>query len=86
MERPLTEHMKADGTALSLREYEQAGGYEGLRKALRTLTPKDVLTLVKESNLRGRGGAPSSRRGSHSRGNRSPRGCGGTAPTTSELF
>jgi NADH-quinone oxidoreductase subunit F len=36
--------------------YEQHGGYSALRKAL-SMTPDDVITEVKKSNLRGRGGA-----------------------------
>ncbi|MEO6885862.1 MAG: NADH-quinone oxidoreductase subunit NuoF [Jatrophihabitantaceae bacterium] len=36
--------------------YERLDGYTGLRKAL-SLTPDDIITLVKSSNLRGRGGA-----------------------------
>lgn len=56
MERPLTEHNKKDGSALSLKEYEKTGGYAALKKALK-MEPKDVTTLVKDSNLRGRGGA-----------------------------
>jgi NADH-quinone oxidoreductase subunit F len=36
--------------------YERLDGYAGLRKAL-TMPPADLITLVKESNLRGRGGA-----------------------------
>ncbi len=57
MERPLTKDIKPDGTVLTLREYEQAGGYQALRKALRDLTPKNVVDMVTQSNLRGRGGA-----------------------------
>ncbi len=56
MERPLTEHIKPDGSVLSLKEYEQTGGYEGLRKALK-MSPADVMNTVKDSKLRGRGGA-----------------------------
>ena len=37
--------------------YESAGGYTGLRKALRELKPSDVIDIVKRSGLRGRGGA-----------------------------
>ncbi len=33
------------------------GGYEALRKALFTMSPDDVITQLKESGLRGRGGA-----------------------------
>lgn len=56
MERPLTAHMKADGTPLSLAEYEKTGGYQALRKAF-TMTPEAITAEVKESNLKGRGGA-----------------------------
>jgi NADH-quinone oxidoreductase subunit F len=42
--------------AWTLRSYEQHGGYEALPKALR-MQPGDVIELVKESGLRGRGGA-----------------------------
>ena len=57
MERPLTEHIKSDGSTLSLKEYEKTGGYSALRKALKANSPKDVQTVVKEANLKGRGGA-----------------------------
>ena len=40
----------------TLRTYEAGGGYVGLRRAL-TMAPADVLTAVKDSGLRGRGGA-----------------------------
>ena len=57
MEKPLTEHIREDRRPLSLKEYEKIGGYEALRKVLKGLDPKSVIDLVKESNLRGRGGA-----------------------------
>ncbi|HZB13201.1 MAG TPA: NADH-quinone oxidoreductase subunit F, partial [Chryseolinea sp.] len=57
MEKPLTEHIRADQQPLTLKEYENVGGYEALRKVLKGMTPKAVTDLVKESNLRGRGGA-----------------------------
>jgi NADH-quinone oxidoreductase subunit F len=57
MERPLTKNIRADGQAPTLKEYEQAGGYESVRKVLRELTPQAVTALVKDSNLKGRGGA-----------------------------
>lgn len=56
-EKPLTGSMRPDGEALSLKEYIMSGGYEGLGKALKTMTPSEVQALVKDSNLRGRGGA-----------------------------
>jgi NADH-quinone oxidoreductase subunit F len=57
MERPLTEHIKPDGSPLSLKEYEQAGGYDALRKALQGMGPHDIQSVVRDSGLRGRGGA-----------------------------
>ena len=57
MEKPLTEHIRKDGRALTLKEYEKVGGYESVRKVLKGMTPQAVQTVVKESNLKGRGGA-----------------------------
>ena len=56
-EKPLTEAIPLDGQALSLRGYEQSGGYQGLRKALQEMAPQAVQEEVKKSGLRGRGGA-----------------------------
>jgi len=57
MEKPLTEHIRREGPPLSLEEYEQAGGYQALKKALREMEPADVIRTINEANLRGRGGA-----------------------------
>lgn len=57
MEQPLTDHIRPGESPLGLRDYEKVGGYQGALKALRTLTPREVIALVKDSNLRGRGGA-----------------------------
>jgi NADH-quinone oxidoreductase subunit F len=57
METPLTARMRSDGEPVSLREYERAGGYQALRKALGGMAPAQVIAEVKESALRGRGGA-----------------------------
>ncbi len=40
----------------SLEEYLARGGYAGLAKALRSLTPSELCDLVERSGLRGRGG------------------------------
>lgn len=56
METPLTQNIRPDRTPLSLDEYRQAGGYEGLRAAL-AMEPKEVQKVVTDSGLRGRGGA-----------------------------
>ena len=45
-----------DERAWKLTNYERRGGYAALRKAL-TMTPAEVVETVKESGLRGRGGA-----------------------------
>jgi NADH-quinone oxidoreductase subunit F len=57
MERPLTKNIRPDREPPSLKEYERAGGYQAVRKALQSLSPQEILDLVKNSNLRGRGGA-----------------------------
>src|SRR5271156_719076 len=56
MEKPLTGNFRNDKEAVSLTDYEHAGGYQGLRKAL-PLAPADITEIVKNSGLRGRGGA-----------------------------
>jgi NADH-quinone oxidoreductase subunit F len=43
--------------ALDLPTYEQLEGFAALRKVVKDMSPQDVQTLVKEANLRGRGGA-----------------------------
>ena len=40
----------------TLKVYEARGGYQASRKAL-AMDPEAVLTIVKDSELRGRGGA-----------------------------
>jgi len=42
---------------LSIEEYIAFGGYSALAKALFSMTPEQVITQVKDSGLRGRGGA-----------------------------
>ena len=41
----------------TLAVYQSGGGYQALRRALREQSPKDVMEVVRSSNLRGRGGA-----------------------------
>lgn len=55
-ERPLTGLFPADGSPLGIDDYEKAGGYSALKKALQTATA-DITNEVKASGLRGRGGA-----------------------------
>jgi NADH-quinone oxidoreductase subunit F len=56
MEKPLTERMTAAGSAVDLAAYEKAGGYQSIRKALK-MSPSEIVSTVKDSALRGRGGA-----------------------------
>jgi NADH-quinone oxidoreductase subunit F len=57
MEKPLTGAIRSGNLPLSLKEYEESGGYSALRKALKDLSPREILEEVRKSNLRGRGGA-----------------------------
>jgi len=41
----------------SIDDYMSVGGYEALEKALKTMSPEEVIEEVKSSGLRGRGGA-----------------------------
>jgi len=49
--------MHEDDRPLGLVEYEKAGGYRALKKALGSMAPGDVTQVVKDAKLRGRGGA-----------------------------
>ncbi len=57
MERPLTKNIKPETEPLDLAGYVNAGGYQAVRKALLDMSPAEVTEEVKNSNLRGRGGA-----------------------------
>ena len=57
MEKPLTQHINPQSPPLTLKEYQKVGGYAGVIKALKEMTPPEVTNLVKTSNLLGRGGA-----------------------------
>ncbi len=48
---------RTPGKSVFIDGYRKSGGYEGLRKAVREMTPAEVTGLVKDANLRGRGGA-----------------------------
>lgn len=57
MERPLTQHINPNRPAFKLNDYVGVDGYSAVRTALKTMTPKEVATVVQESGLKGRGGA-----------------------------
>lgn len=52
----LTEHINVPGIQ-SFDVYRKHGGYTAVEKALKTLTPEEVVEEVKKSGIRGRGGA-----------------------------
>ncbi|MDO5287808.1 MAG: NADH-quinone oxidoreductase subunit F, partial [Actinomycetia bacterium] len=53
---PVLSRNWADPQSWTLAAYQRQGGYQALRKALR-MTPAEVMGQVKDSGLRGRGGA-----------------------------
>ncbi|RLA62021.1 MAG: NADH-quinone oxidoreductase subunit F [Gammaproteobacteria bacterium] len=57
LDRPLTRNVRPDRSPTDLAAYEANGGYRGLHGAIGKLTPSDCLQILKNSNLRGRGGA-----------------------------
>ncbi|GAB3529314.1 NADH-quinone oxidoreductase subunit NuoF [Pontibacter brevis] len=52
----LTEHINVPGIE-TLEVYRKHGGYRSVEKALKTMSPEEVVEEVKTSGLRGRGGA-----------------------------
>lgn len=54
---PLTWRMRDDRQPVWIDEYRSKNGYAGAEKALKTMTPDDIVAQVKESGLKGRGGA-----------------------------
>lgn len=57
LNKPLTRNVHEDRRPTDLAAYEANGGYQGLRSAMGKLSPADCLQIIKDSNLRGRGGA-----------------------------
>ena len=56
-ERPMIDVIDDVGGLVDLAAYESHEGYAGARQALSAMTPSEVIALVKDANLRGRGGA-----------------------------
>src|SRR3990172_4993044 len=57
MEPVLTRNFRPGGPPCSLQDYQAAGGYSALRKALSQHAPPELVKMVSDSRLRGRGGA-----------------------------
>ena len=49
--------MRADKSPVALSDYMSTGGYAAVTKTIGKSSPAEVLQVVKDSNLRGRGGA-----------------------------
>ncbi|NAS63506.1 NADH-quinone oxidoreductase subunit F, partial [Pseudomonas syringae pv. actinidiae] len=56
-QHPLTWRLRADKQPVWLDEYRSKNGYAGAQKALTGMAQDEVVTLVKDAGLRGRGGA-----------------------------
>jgi NADH-quinone oxidoreductase subunit F len=57
LETPLTNNIRPGQSPMNLKEYEKAGGYQTLQKALKKLAPKEITQMVSDAGLRGCGGA-----------------------------
>lgn len=57
LDLPLTRNVRDDRSPTDLSAYEANGGYQGLKAAIANYSPADCLQIIKDSNLRGRGGA-----------------------------
>ena len=57
MEKVLTRNIGLEQKPTDLKAYEANGGYQGLRKAMAEMSPKDCQDVISASKLRGRGGA-----------------------------
>jgi NADH-quinone oxidoreductase subunit F len=55
--KPLTYRARIGQAPLNLQEYEAQDGYAAVKKAIKEMTPAEVGGVVKDANLRGRGGA-----------------------------
>ncbi len=55
-DKPLTRNIRLDREPLDIVEYERAGGYQALRKAVQ-MPASQIRQMVTDSNLLGRGGA-----------------------------
>ena len=54
---PLTKNIRKNEPPYNLKEYEQHGGYQSIKKVIGKMKFQDVTEIVTKSNLKGRGGA-----------------------------
>ncbi|MFT7288351.1 MAG: NADH-quinone oxidoreductase subunit F [Halieaceae bacterium] len=57
LDRPLTRNVRADQSPTDFTAYVANGGYQALHSTIDQRTPAECLQILKDSNLRGRGGA-----------------------------
>lgn len=56
-EQVLLKNKRADCKPATFEEYRESGGYNALERAVGSMTPEEVIQMVIDSGLRGRGGA-----------------------------
>ena len=56
MDKPLTKNIEAGRAPFDFKQYKAAGGYESVQKVIK-MEPGDVVNMVKDAGLGGRGGA-----------------------------
>jgi len=56
MDKPLTKNIETGRAPFDFKQYAAAGGYESVRKVIK-MEPGDVVNMVKDAGLGGRGGA-----------------------------
>jgi NADH-quinone oxidoreductase subunit F len=54
---PLTQNINAERDPVGMQAYEANHGYQAMKKAVKEMSPSDCLDVIKDSGLRGRGGA-----------------------------
>ncbi|MFT4629064.1 MAG: NADH-quinone oxidoreductase subunit F [Arenicella sp.] len=54
---PLTQNINAERDPVGIQAYEANHGYQAMRRAVKEMSPSDCLDVIKDSGLRGRGGA-----------------------------
>ena len=57
VEKPLTKNIDMTRPPMDIAAYEAADGYQSVQTIAKGLSPEDVLQQVKDSGLKGRGGA-----------------------------
>ncbi|MFT4519382.1 MAG: NADH-quinone oxidoreductase subunit F [Halioglobus sp.] len=57
LDKPLTRNVREDRVPTDFTAYEANGGYQSLHSTIGKKSPADCLQILKDSNLRGRGGA-----------------------------